>query len=96
MESYELLAIIQSFVFSLIMWPFLMLIKYVYGKNTPESFHVANWSDSTRRFVALIIFLIMIIIATYLLTKGKNYYGLLGPFEVFLMFYFIPIYRKID
>lgn len=97
MNGQELFILFQSFGASfMIIWPVLIIARYLYRKNTPDSWHMSSWSDTIIRPLALSIFLIMVASALYLLIEKRNYYALIGPIEVFLLFFFLPLYKKMD
>lgn len=97
MNEHEMFALFQSFLLSfIVIWPVLMIARYVYRQNTPHSWQMRNWSDSMVRPLAFVIFLVMLASAVYILIEKRNYYALIGPIEVFLMFFFLPLYKKMD
>lgn len=97
MNEHEIFALFQSFLLSfIIIWPALMITRYVYRQNTPYTWQMRNWSDNMVRPLAFVIFLVMLISAAYVLIEKRNYYALIGPIEVFLMFFFLPLYKKMD
>lgn len=97
MNEHEMFALFQSFLLSfIVIWPALMIARYVYRQNTPYNWQMGNWSDSMVRPLAFVIFLVMIASAVYILIEKRNYYALIGPIEVFFMFFFLPLYKKMD
>lgn len=96
-NNFELLALFQSFVYSvIIIGPLYLVGRSIFRTHGPECMQMNNLSDNVVRSLALATFLLMIASFIVILYNWSNWYALMGPIEVLLTFLFVPLYKKME
>lgn len=93
----QMLALAQSFIVSvMIIYPLMLLARGAWRKMAPSYMQLYRMSDDIIRSLALGVFLLMLTVLGIVMFHWDNWYGILGPIEVFLFLIFAPLYKKMN
>lgn len=97
MNGSVMLALVQSFGAScFIFMPFMYFIKAAIVKFGTYSMQIKNWPDDVVRGTAMFVFMTMVVSAILVMLHWDDWFGLLGPIQVFLALIFLPLYKEMD